>query len=61
VVQTRWLWSLSTRVVRAGIFCLFFLEVQEEFVVGEEGGLGVFDLRCVRSVLWRVEIIEVGD
>jgi hypothetical protein len=40
---------------------LFFLEVQEEFVVGEEGGLGVFDLRCVRSVLWRVEIIEVGD
>jgi hypothetical protein len=33
VVQTRWLWALSIRAVGAGVFGLFFLQVEEEFVV----------------------------
>jgi hypothetical protein len=33
VVKTRWLWALSIRAVGAGVFGLFFLQVEEEFVV----------------------------
>jgi hypothetical protein len=47
VVQSRWLWTLPIRVIATSVFCLFFLEVQEEFVVGEESGLGVLDLWVV--------------
>ena len=36
--------SLAVCAVFAGVFGVFLAEVQEEFVVGEEGGLGVFDL-----------------
>jgi hypothetical protein len=33
VVQTRWLWALSIRAVGAGVFGLFFLQMEEELVV----------------------------
>ena len=36
--------SLAVCAIFAGVFGVFLAEVQEEFVVGEEGGLGVFDL-----------------
>jgi hypothetical protein len=36
--------SLAVCAVFARVFGVFLAEVQEEFVVGEEGGLGVFDL-----------------
>lgn len=42
--QTRRLLAFPTRFVGAGVFCIFLAEVQENFVVGEEGGLGGFDL-----------------
>lgn len=44
VIQTRWLAALSVRSVFAFIFGFLLAEVQEDFVVGEEGGLGGFDL-----------------
>ena len=46
VVETRRLFALAICRVGAGVFGVFGQEVQEDFVVGEEGGLGSFDLRA---------------
>ena len=42
--QTRRLLPFPPRLISAGVFCVFLAEVQEDFVVGEERGLGGFDL-----------------
>jgi hypothetical protein len=34
--QTRWLIAFPFGAVGAGVFCFFFAEVEEDFVVGEE-------------------------
>jgi hypothetical protein len=47
VVQARGLLALPACVIGASVLCLFFLKVQEDFVVGEEGCLGVFDLEVL--------------
>jgi hypothetical protein len=44
VVQARGLLALPACAIGTSVLCLFFLKVQEDFVVGEEGCLGVFDL-----------------
>jgi hypothetical protein len=44
VVQAGWLRSFPVGAIGAGVFCFFFAEVQQNFVVGEQGGLGIFDL-----------------
>jgi hypothetical protein len=44
VVQARGLLALPACVIGAGVLCLFYLKVQEDFMVGEKGCLGVFDL-----------------
>jgi hypothetical protein len=42
--QTRWLLPFPPRLISASVFSVFLAEVQEDFVVGEERGLGGFDL-----------------
>jgi hypothetical protein len=51
VVQAGWLRSFPVGAIGAGVFCFFFAEVQQDFVVGEQGGLGIFDLTMSGSCL----------
>jgi len=50
MLEAWWLGPLARLVVGAentvcaGVFCFFLAEMQEQFVVGEEGRLGVLDL-----------------
>lgn len=53
MLETEWHAAPPVCAVGAGVFCFFGLEVQEDFVVGEEGGLGVFYLG-VLAWLWLV-------
>jgi hypothetical protein len=58
VAQARWLGSFSLGAIGPFVFCLFFAEVQEHFVVWEEGGLGVFDLKLLGEMsIWKVTVI----
>jgi hypothetical protein len=51
VLKTFGLPSLAVSAVFAIVFGVFLAEVEEELVVGEEGGLRVFDLGGGVSVL----------
>ena len=42
--QPRWLLPFPPRLISTRVFSVFLAEVQEDFVVGEERGLGGFDL-----------------
>lgn len=44
MVEARGFVALCAGVVGTSVFCFFGEEVEEDFVVGEEGGLGIFDL-----------------
>ena len=42
--QPRWLLPFSPRLISTCVLCVFLAEVQQDFVVGQERGLGGFDL-----------------
>jgi hypothetical protein len=57
VVQAHGLLAVAGCVICAGVLCLFGAQVEEEFVVGEERGLRVFDLR---GLGWGVGEVDGG-
>lgn len=64
VSEARGLLALAVCRVGSRVFCFFGEEMQKDFVVGEEGGLGGFDLsRYVceweSEFPWREENVEV--
>jgi UDP-N-acetylmuramoylalanine-D-glutamate ligase len=52
VCKARGRGAFAVGAIGAGVFGFLLAEVQEDFVVGEEGGLGSFDLGWLRSVLF---------
>ena len=47
--QPRWLLPFPPRLISTRVFSVFLAEVQEDFVVGEERGLGGFDLSILSA------------
>jgi hypothetical protein len=58
MAQARWWGSRSLGAICAGVFCFFFAEVQKYLVVGEQGGLWVFDLNISAKMLIEKMLVE---
>ena len=61
VRQPRWLLPFPPRLISTRVFSVFLAEVQEDFVVGQERGLGGFDLTILLANGGRMTLQSVLD